>query len=163
MVRACAPLRLVAAAFLTVMALVLVLMANRPKTSNYFKMYADDMTIFEGAIRVNTLGRFLVIAMGLSLLNVMDSYVGTRVGAWRVNYLSDHKTPRSDISSSDLSIHFTLQIFSVYRTVVGIIGLWTSLTNVYFILISAYANIVVLYATTEEFLELKRKVFAKAC
>ena len=156
-VKQCAPLGLVLWPFLLSGGIVGWLVGTRGSgAGTYFRLYHPDMAIFDGAIRVHTLGRFIVVGVAIMGLNVLDSFVGTRFRAWRNNYLYDHKTPRSDIDSSEAAIHLTMQLYAAYSAAISIIGIMVSLTSIYFILLSAFGNTLVTYATTDWFLREKR-------
>ena len=106
-----APVALVLWPFLLSGGIVAWLIGSRGNgAGTYFRLYHPDMSIFDGAIRVHTLGRFIVVGLAIMCLNVLNSFVGTRFRAWRNNYLYDHKTPRADIASSDAAIHLAMQL-----------------------------------------------------
>ena len=105
-------------------------------------------------LTLNTWFRWSCVAVFTFLSTTINDFSGDAIGPWIQNTLQDHKTKY--LPYSKLTCWFISQFWAVYCSIMSVFSLFVMMSQIDFLLIRAFADVLVNSYTTWKFIRNKR-------
>lgn len=105
---------------------------------------------------INSQTRFWIAASFQFMSTIVDGYVRGKTTRWKRLYVSDPMVPRDKISSTDATIHLTIELYNLYVAFMYLVQTFFNFTNIYMFAIKQLACVFVSSWLTKDYLSDKR-------
>ena len=150
-----APTRLVTAGLLVTAIFFAFLVHAGWLPTSYLKAWGTE-TVFFDKFKIDSATKFAYAAAFVFLNTVINAYVDTIYGSWKVAVVNDPKTLRCDmLDTTDSRVHLTVQVYGVYAYLSNATSVFFMFSNIWFVVVQTIAGGLVSYYTCRKFLRRK--------
>lgn len=104
-------------------------------------------------VNLDTWTKWLAVALYTFVSTSIAAFSGDALVPWITNTIQDHKTTYIPYSKTTCLV--IIQVFTIYAVIMSVMGMFVALTQVDFMLIRIFADMLVNHYTTEWFLRKK--------